>query len=373
MALLESLPEHAHRRTCMLMVTHACNLACSYCYEAHKGERYMTLGMAKKLLRAEFRMVKSSGGKFRELNVEFMGGEPLMNFKLIKAVIEWLEVTDFGVPWIASCTTNGTLLTAEKKSWFMKHRDRIVLCLSYDGDGEMQETNRGSHQIDTEFFKRTWPGQRFHMTISRETLPHLAHGILDIQRRGIGLEASLAQGVEWTGDDAEEYLRQLRMLSEAYLEDETLQPIGLLARSLGGIRRDASAQKKYCGTGSHMVAYDIDGKAYPCHMFTTVVLGEKALPQEKSGLADNCILTDESCSGCLFANWCPTCCGFNYRLRGDLARRDHNWCGMIRSNAIVACEFQIAYYNRRQRELSEDDMSQVKAVLQTYDVLTKGE
>ena len=70
-------------RTCTLMVTHACNLNCTYCYEEFKGDRYMDRELAVSIVRKEFALVENSD-MFDSLQVDFMGGEPLMNFPLIK-------------------------------------------------------------------------------------------------------------------------------------------------------------------------------------------------------------------------------------------------------------------------------------------------
>lgn len=49
----------SRRRMCMLMVTHACNLNCSYCYETHKQNAYMSVGQAKDIIRKEAQFVKA--------------------------------------------------------------------------------------------------------------------------------------------------------------------------------------------------------------------------------------------------------------------------------------------------------------------------
>lgn len=86
--------EHSgRRRVCMLMVTHACNLNCSYCYESHKGNNYMSFELAKDIILNEADLVKKSS-KFDEIQVDFMGGEPLMNFPLIKQIVEWLKMEE---------------------------------------------------------------------------------------------------------------------------------------------------------------------------------------------------------------------------------------------------------------------------------------
>ena len=121
----------------MLMVTHACNLNCSYCYESHKGNNYMSFELAKDIILNEADLVKKSS-KFDEIQVDFMGGEPLMNFPLIKQIVEWLKNGGIDVPWICFASTNATLLSPDIKEWLRLNNRYIVLGASYDGTGNMQ-------------------------------------------------------------------------------------------------------------------------------------------------------------------------------------------------------------------------------------------
>ena len=328
----------------------------------------MDVSLAKDILLKELAFVRQSD-EFEELEVDFMGGEPFMNFSLIKEIVEWLIDLKQDVPFITACATNGTLIDDTKKDWLRAHKNFFVPGLSYDGDINMQQQNRGTAEksIDMPFFMETYPTETFHMTISKETLPHLAHGVLALQRAGGNLDAALAQGVDWTDEDASVFHEQLGILANAYLEDESLTPVNLLARPLFGIATSEPNQAKFCGTGTSMITYDIDGKTYPCHMFSSLVLGsERALELEKSGINADCHIIDHFCDNCILRNWCPTCYGFNYRFRDDISIRDHRWCAMIRTKAIASCEFQIAYYRKHINKLTKEDMAQLKGALKTY-------
>ena len=357
---------------CMLIVTHACNLNCSYCYEAHKSNKRMQTELAKDIILSEIDLVKNSD-QFQKLEVHFIGGEPFMNYPLMKEIVEWLSVLKPSVPVICSCSTNGTLVDGSNKEWLRQHKDLFHVILSYDGDATMQQQNRHTqaHQVDVQYFIDTWPGYTCHMTISKETLPHLANGVLSLQRAGGSLDAAVAQGVDWTDDDAETYREQLGILGKEYLKDNRLSPINLLSAGLFGITKNQQYQRKYCGTGTSMKTYDVDGKAYPCHMFSPIVCGEyRALNYERSGIADHCPITDPACNGCNLLMWCPTCYGINYHYRGDLASRDHRLCSMIKAQAIASCEYQIAFYQKHIGNLSDADMAQIKGATHSYRVLT---
>lgn len=360
------------RRTCMLMVTHACNLNCSYCYEPYKKNVYMDINLAKEIILREAQFVKDSD-QFDEIEIDFMGGEPFMNFQLIKEIVEWLETGVIDVPWICFATTNGTLLTDEIKNWLREHKDTINLGASYDGTSQMQSTNRGTdkHNIDLAFFRELWSHQPLHMTISKETLPTLAEGVLDMQEKGYMVEAVLAQGVDWTIDDAVMYREQLCILKDAYLKNIMLTPFNRLARFVAVVDAPATEkiQEKFCGTGKQMATYDIDGQKYGCHMFTPLVCGK-----DKSFLA-NAVewessesTADDYCKSCVLRNFCPTCPGFNYKYRSHLAVRDKRWCPVILAEAITSCEFQVERIANIDK-LNEKDMQRGIVALKAYKVL----
>lgn len=359
------------RRTCMLMVTHACNLNCTYCYETHKRNAYMSTALAKEIILREAQFVKDSD-QFDELEIDFMGGEPFMNFPLIKEIVEWLEGGVINVPWFCFATTNGTLLTDEIKDWLREHKKNFVASASYDGNRQMQSTNRGTdkYNLDLAFFSELWSYQPLHMTISKETLPTLAEGVLDIQKRGYKLEAALAEGVDWTINDALMYREQLCILKDAYLKNTAFSPINGLSRYviIYNLPATEKVQGKWCGTGKYMATYDIDGKKYGCHMFTPLVCGNKALLADAVEWDAPESTADDYCKSCVLRNFCPTCAGFNYKYRGHLAIRDKRWCPMILAEAMTACEFQVERIANMDK-LDLQDAQHGKAALEAYKVL----
>jgi len=369
--IFENPYSNLRRRTCMLMVTHACNLNCTYCYETHKDKSMMSFDLAKSIIMKESELVQNDS-RFDELEIDFMGGEPLMNFDLIKKIIEWLEADPIPVPFICFAITNGTLLDEERKAWFKKHRNLMWLGASYDGSTELQRKNRGTEEsaVDFSFFHAVWPEQGFKLTISKESLPHLAAGIFESQQKGYRLDVSLAQGIDWNDADAELYFEQLRKLSKTYLDDSSLIPINLLTKGLLGLTNPSQHQKKFCGTGVHMITYDVDGRSYGCHMFSPVVLGqERALESSEVEWTCETIAEDERCKECCLKDYCPTCMGFNYYFRGDLSKRDFRWCKMILAESIASCEFQIKVLAARRESLTEDEAQHGQSALEAYPLL----
>lgn len=334
----------------------------------------MTIELAKEIISKEARFVANSD-KFDEIQVDFMGGEPLMNFTLIKEIVEWLEGGGINVPWICFASTNGTLINSEMKEWFKQHKRYMVLGASYDGTGNMQLKNRGTdlYNIDLDFFHELWPEQTLQMTISKETLPYLAEGVLYVQRKGYRLNASLAQGVDWTQNDAKLYREQLCILKEEYLKDTSLLPLNRLTKYVDVFNLDPSERKQIqvCGSGLNMVTYDIDGKRYGCHMFTPIVLGnEKAIGVDDVEWDKPGLMADSYCESCILRRYCPTCPGFNYKYRGNFADRDKRWCPMVLAEAVTACEFQIERIAMIE-SLSAEDAEHAQTAITAYKVLNE--
>ncbi len=355
----------------MLMVTHACNLNCTYCYEKHKSGRMMTVEKAKEIILNEMEFVRTSN-RFSEIQIDFMGGEPFVNFPLIKEIVEWLEGMEAPpVPWLCFACTNGTLLTDDIKAWLRHHRESLWLGASYDGLPEMQEENRGSNAVDLEFFKELWPEQGLQMTVSKESLPRLADGVISILERGFRIEVSMAQGIAWDKQDALVYYEQLTKLGQWFLENPQYTPIQRLKAIKLPLRHPREhTYSKQCGTGEGMITYDTDGTTYSCHMFTPIIHGQdKALQLKSLDWCDSELMTFEPCDGCALKMSCTTCPGFNFHYRGSVAARDLHRCLITLAEAHAACNFMINLCSRNVDNLTESDMTHLKDALELYDIL----
>lgn len=331
----------------------------------------MSIEDAKSIIIQESEFVKQSD-KFEEIQIDFMGGEPLINFPLIKEIVEWLENGGIDIPWICFASTNGTLIDSEMASWLEIHKQSLILGASYDGTPQMQCKNRGTdhYNINLDFFHKLWPDQTFQMTISKETLPHLAEGVISVQRMGYKIVASLAQGIEWSINDAILYREQLQLLTNEYLNDLSLKPLNRLVKLLDIHNDDKETRKQVqlCGSGLNMITYDIDFSRYGCHMFTPIVLGKKAITANSVEWDNPDLMTDPYCEACVLRNFCPTCPGFNFKYRNHLGYRDKSWCLMVLAEALSSCEFQIMRLSRME-ELSKDDAEYGIVAIRAYEIL----
>lgn len=129
-------------QTLTLQVTQQCNLRCEYC--AYSGtytnrrhsEKTMSFEMAKKGI--DFLIHHSQNSKL--LNLSFYGGEPLLEFDLIKKCIEYIKVKAEGKKIIYNITTNATLLNEEHIKYLAAND--VSLTISLDGPKEIHDKNR---------------------------------------------------------------------------------------------------------------------------------------------------------------------------------------------------------------------------------------
>lgn len=326
------------RKHVLLTLTHACNLSCVYCYERYKSHKSMPLSTA--ISEVERHLNDSEG--FDEIEFEFSGGEPFLEFETIRNVCEktWRKCQK--LPYIFFATTNGTLVHGEIKEWVKAHRDRIALALSIDGTKAMQDRNRSYSfdRIDLDFFLKTWPYQPVKMTVSNYTLPYLAEGVQFLHSLGAKIQNNLAYGVDWR-DSKNIYLlsREMNKLISFYLENSNIEPCSLFSMELKRVAVQANDIKKWCGVGSEMVAIDIDGSEYPCHMFQPVSMWRKYT--DIAGYSfDPVTLKDDMCDGCILFPICPTCYGINFMENDNPATRNKTLCTLTKVRALACSKLQ---------------------------------
>lgn len=277
--------------------------------------------------------------------IDLHGGEPFMVFKKIETLCEWLWTQNFPEKFLIFATSNGTLVHGDIKEWLIKHKDRFIVGLSLDGTREMQNTNRSNSfdLIDIEFFAQTWSFQAVKMTISPLTLDKFADGIIFLHSKGFKeIRANLAYMVDWSNFQyIKMYQKELQKLSAFYKENPDIKKSSIFDINFIALTDDKKKQKKWCGAGTEMVAYDIDGRAYPCHLFFESVCGK-----EKSENAKNIKFDDPNefisreCSDCPFLTICPTCYASNYIERGSIGNRDMALCVLNKVGFLEVAKYE---------------------------------
>lgn len=340
-----------------MLLSHKCNLNCRYCYIPVKKDIVLSLETAQQILTGYLEQ-----GDAEEIEIDFMGAEPLTAFDRMKEIVEWTKEQHFPRDCFFFATTNGTLLNDEMKEWFRQNKDIIILGLSYDGTDSSQDCNRSgsSEKIDIGFFLQTWPDQVFKCTITQQSVGELADGIIRLAEMGAGVTANPAyEKDEWSEQSIRIYADQLRKIVDYYTDHPDAPAASLVDHDLVGIySRRNSEQGPNCGATKGEGIYDTTGHSYPCHMLSPLVMDEeKALEiQQMVKNADPSAYKDKKCADCILRNDCPTCMATNYLARHDFGLRDTTHCILTRLEVLATCVLQ----KNRLLSKSEHDTSDMQ-------------
>lgn len=312
-----------------LLTTYRCNLNCRYCYIHTKKNKDMTLEMAQSIL--EPFLIQDEG----RLDIAFMGGETLLAMDMIRPLVEWVESNRWERPYRFFGSTNGTLLNDDIKEWLYEHRNIITLGLSYDGLPSAQGHNRGNDEIDIDFFLKTWPKQPIQMTINIDTVDRFADGVIFLLEKGALVHPNVAyENYEWPKDKIEEYGRQLNTLIYYYNCHNHMPLISQFIHDLNEYADSITNHKpqlEICGAGHGFQVFDVDGKSYPCHILSPLVLeGEKLRQIQIGKLSNYDDYSDPDCDECPYTSSCPTCIACNYIYRNGFRNRDKTHCEIMK-------------------------------------------
>ena len=355
-------------KTLMLLVTYKCNLRCSYCYEPKVQTSRISEMQAKRILTKEIATLSDSCD---ELEIHFMGGEPLLEFPLLKNLAEWLWSNPFSTPpFILFAPTNGTLLNEEMKKWFSLHRDKFFLGLSFDGDMNMQNANRSSSfvSVDLDFFNSTWPEQSVKMTISPQTVNHLCEGVIFLHKKGFKyIRADLAMGktVEWEREHLLLYKQELQQLSNFYLSNPQITPCSLLGLNILDAGKHRREPMKRCSCGENMTCVDLTGRHYACHLFSPITIPVSKADESTRTIDfhNHDLFVSENCRHCFLELVCDQCYGMNYICNGDVATPSPSHCSANKICFVANCRFQM------NKALQESDTNTYDKIMRILDKL----
>lgn len=328
-----------------LCVTHSCNLDCIYCYQTHDGNNRMSFETACNSIDWIFANIPSD---MSGVEVSFIGGEPLIEFELIRRVFEYTREKYPNESYIFYATTNGVLLDSKMKSWFIAHKDRFVLGLSLDGTPDTHNHNRSNSydKIDIDFFKDTWPNQGVKMTISEYTLSNLADNVIYIHELGFKEidGVNLFEGeFDWSDERfVRSIIPQLRKLVDFYVEHDELMVDQMLGRRIDMCEEPNRPKRKWCGIGTGTIFFDTDGTRRPCPFVTPMTFSKDELVDiMKTDFNDHTAFVDEGCfSDCYIYPVCPMCPGANYLVKKTFSERDRSKCRMQKLITLYAADLQ---------------------------------
>ncbi|MFW5631241.1 MAG: thioether cross-link-forming SCIFF peptide maturase [Acetivibrio ethanolgignens] len=357
-----------------LHIAHDCNLRCSYCFAdegEYKGKRgLMSYEVGKQAL--DF-LIANSGSR-KNLEVDFFGGEPLMNFGVVKQLVEYGRQQEkiHNKNFRFTLTTNGVLLDDDIMEFLNQEMANVVMSL--DGRPEVHDklrptpNKKGSYALVAPKFQKLARLRKqkdyyargtfthYNLDFSRDVL-HLADlGFTQVSVEPVvaPVEEPYALGEEDIPKICEEYDLLARELIKRkkegrgfnffhFMIDLTCGPC--VAKRLSG-----------CGSGTEYLAVTPWGDLYPCHQFVgnedflmgNVFDGIKRTDLQKQFKGCN-VYSKEKCKNCFAKFYCSGGCAANaFNFHGDINDAYDIGCELQRKR--VECAIMIKAVEAEEEE-----------------------
>ena len=268
-----------------LHVAHTCNLNCSYCFASqgkYQGERAL---MSFETGKRAFDFLIENSGTRRNLEVDFFGGEPLMNWEVVVKLVEYARSIEkqHNKNFRFTLTTNGVLLDDDKINFLNEHMSNVVLSL--DGRPEIHDhfrkdyTGRGSYDVILPKFKRLVEkreGKNYYM---RGTFTHnnvdftndIFH-MADLGFRELSMEPVVCPPGDpyaLTEEDLPKLFEQYEILAKEMLKRKKAGNGFTFYHYMLDLKNGPCIYKRItgCGSGTEYMAVTPWGELFPCHQF----------------------------------------------------------------------------------------------------------
>ena len=351
-----------------LHVAHVCNLNCSYCFASqgkyHGDRAVMSFEVGKRAL--DF-LVENSKGR-RNLEVDFFGGEPLMNFDVVKQLVEYARSIEgaAGKNFRFTLTTNGMLIDDDVIDFANREMSNVVLSL--DGRREVHDryrvdySGRGSwEQIVPKFQKlvEAREGKNYYM---RGTFTHANPDFLkDIETmlslgfNELSMEPVVGPEDEpstLTAEDMPVVLEQYEKLAELMLERHKEGRPFIFYHYMIDLKGGPCVYKRVsgCGSGTEYMAVTPWGDLYPCHQF----VGEEKYKlgdiwqgvtnkEAQDEFASCNVYSRPECADCWAKLYCSGGCAANaYHSTGSVAGVYKYGCELFKKRMECAIALEAA-------------------------------
>lgn len=364
--------------TLTFCVTQDCNLACTYCYMEKNNKHRMTLETGKKIV--DFILADDYIASLSDtVAFDFIGGEPLLEMELIRDLSDYIEMKLYTMKhkWFHSYTftfsSNGLLYGEDiVREYVKKHGKACSFGFSIDGTPEKHNLTRvkrdGTGSYDDmaknfEYYFSEFPDSGTKSTFASDDLPYLRDSIIHLWNLGIkDVASNLVYEDVWKPGDPELFEEQLKSLADyvidkkmyddysvAYFQASTGLPVGTI-----------ELISNRCGAGYKSLAFDSEGKIYPCVHFVDMcisdpskqkftVLGDIYTGINKDRLVPYAASTwktvsPQKCMDCDVGANCGWCLAVNVEAKdGRLLKRTTDICEMQKANARASDYFWARY------------------------------
>lgn len=338
-----------------LHIAHDCNLACKYCFaeegEYHGRRALMSFEVGKKAL--DF-LIANSGNR-RNLEVDFFGGEPLMNWQVVKDLVKYGREQEklHNKKFRFTLTTNGVLLNDEVMEFCNKEMGNVVL--SVDGRKEVHDYMRpfrkgaGSYDLIMPKFQKFAESRNQDKYYVRGTFTHhnldfskdVLH-LADLGFKQISVEPVVAADTEEYAireEDIPQIMEEYDALAKEMIKREKEGKGFNFFHFMIDLTGGPCVYKRLsgCGSGTEYLAVTPWGDFYPCHQF----VGEEQYlmgnvdegitkPEIQKEFGGCNVYTKKDCKDCFARFYCSGGCAANaFHFQGD-----------IKGNYEIGCELQ---------------------------------
>lgn len=349
----------------IIITTLRCNQQCVYCHASRKGMKRAEYDMSLETARRVVDVIFQSPSP--NLTIEFQGGEPLVNFPVVRQVVEDARARADAQGRTVEFTlvSNLSLLDDEKMRFLVDQG--VMICTSLDGPAELHDRNRplpggSSHAetlrqmarihaaYDARGLDRSLAYVNALLTVSRQALSQ-PRALVD-EYRSLGFKAIHLRPLNpfgfgeavWKreGYSADEFLNFYRAaldyiieLNEGGVEIQEKTASLFLTRMLTDHNPNYMDLRSPCGAAIGQLAYNYDGRVYTCDEGRMVsAMGEDIFSLGDVATDDyealinhptvgtlclaSCLESLPGCADCAYNPYCGVCPVYNYRMQGDL-------------------------------------------------------
>jgi uncharacterized protein len=341
------LPERGNTgevKALCLHAAHDCDLRCAYCFAATGSFRGGRLLMPPEVGRAALDFLIARSGSRNTLEVDFFGGEPLLNFDMVKDTVRYGRELEkkTGKRIRFTLTTNGTGLTDEVGRFLNEEMHNVVV--SIDGRPEVHDALRktaegqGSHAgilANAQRFVATRGDKSYYIrgTFTRRNLDFASDALYLFDRgfRNVSVEPAvlpLSSPLSLQPEHLDRILDEYDRLADALLERKNKDEVFFHFNIEFGGGPCVYKRLSGCGAGSEYMAVTPEGDLFPCHQFVgeegfrlgNVMTGE--LDESRRAPFHRTIASElERCAGCWARPWCGGGCAANaWHMNGDVRK-----------------------------------------------------
>ena len=349
-------------------IAHTCNLNCSYCFASqgkYHGDRAM---MSFEVGKQAFDFLIANSGTRRNLEIDFFGGEPLMNFDVVKELVAYARSIEkqHGKNFRFTLTTNGVLIDDDVIDFANKEMSNVVLSL--DGRKEVHDrfrvdyNGKGSWEKIVPKFQQlvnARDGKNYYM---RGTFTHHNPDFLEDIKEMLSLgfkELSMEPVVcapddpsALTEEDLPVVMKQYEELAELMLDRYKKGDSFTFYHYMIDLKGGPCIYKRIsgCGSGTEYMAVTPWGDLYPCHQF----VGEEKFrlgdvwkgvtnPDVQNEFAECNVYTREECRNCWAKLYCSGGCAANaYHATGSVNGIYSTGCELFKKRMECAIMLEVA-------------------------------